>query len=133
MNDPYYEDYDADSEECIDWQSDYLQSGRRRDVLIKWLTARPMDASIVTADIVEFLQSRQERLEKEPLRKIMKEDIYAMFATGDFLGFGKIEGWESFSSKQKINEIAKAFPEYLGNESGLENIISEQKKLRSQE
>jgi len=133
MNEPYYEDYDADLEECIDWQADYLGSGRRRDVLIKWLTARPMDASIVAADIVQFLQSRRERLNKEPLRELMKEDIYAMFTTGECLGFGKIEGWDCFSSKKKINEIVRFFPQFKGNESGLENIISEQKKIHDQE
>lgn len=136
MIDPHDEEYDADLEECLDWQSNYLQSGRRRDVLIKWLTARPMDASIVTADIVQFLQSRQERLEKEPLREIMKEEIYAMFTTGDFLGcsaFGKVEGWKNLSTKMKINKIVSLYPQFKGNESGLENIISEQKKLRSQE
>lgn len=133
MNDPYDEDYDADLEECLDWQYGYLESGRRRDVLIKWLTARPMDASIVTEDIVKFLQSRRERLTKEPLRELMKEDIYAMFTTGECLGFGKIEGWDCFSSKKKINEIVRFFPQFKGNESGLENIISEQKKIHNQE
>ena len=85
MNDPYDEEYDADLEECLDWQYNYLESGRRRDILIKWLTARPMDASIVTEDILQFLQSRREQLNKEPLREPMKKDIYAMFTTGECL------------------------------------------------
>ncbi|MDP4062097.1 hypothetical protein RBLE17_18540 [Rhodobacteraceae bacterium LE17] len=92
-----------------------------------------MDASIVTEDIVQFLQSRREQLNKEPLREPMKEDIYAMFTTGECLGFGKIEDWDYFSSKKKINEIVRFFPQFKGNESGLENIISEQKKIHNQE
>ena len=56
-----------------------------------------------------------------------------MRQTGDFLGFGKIDGWDDFSVKQKINEIAKAFTQYIGNESGLENIISEQKNKGAKE
>lgn len=130
MND---EGNDPDLEECIDWQVYYLISGRRRDVLIEWLTARPQDSWMVAADTVQFLQSRKMQLEQDPLREMKKEDIYTMFMTGDVLGFGKIEGWENFSAKEKINQIANMFPEYVGNWSGLENIISDQKKQSSQE
>jgi len=41
--------------------------------------------------------------------------------------------WDCFSSKKKINEIVRFFPQFKGNESGLENIISEQKKIHNQE
>ena len=43
MNDPYDEDYDADLEECIDWQARLtLTAGRATTTfLIEWLTARP--------------------------------------------------------------------------------------------
>ena len=127
------EDYDPDLEDCIDWQVNYLTSGRRRNVLIEWLTARPQDSWMVVADTLQFLKSSKVRLEQDPLREMKKEDIFTMFMTGDVFGFGKIEGWENFSSKEKVNQIAKVFPKYIGNWSGLENIISEQKKQSSQE
>jgi len=127
------DDYDADLEECLDWQSKYLTSGRRRDVLIEWLMDRPQDSWIVTADIIQFLQSRKVQLEQDPLSEMGKEEIYTMFKTGDVFGFGKVEGWENFSTKEKINKIANMFPKYSKNWSGLENIISEQRKQSSQE
>lgn len=127
------EEYDADLEECIDWQRRYLTSGKRRDVLIEWLMARPQDSWMVAADIIKFLQSRKVRLEQDPLSEMRKEDIYTMFRTGDIFGFGKVEGWENFSAKEKINKIANMFPEYSGNWSGLENIISEKRRQSSQE
>ncbi|MGB4113518.1 MAG: hypothetical protein WBK15_10830, partial [Yoonia sp.] len=81
------------------------------------------------------LPTERKYLEKDqnPLGSLQKEEIYKMRQTGDFLGFGKIDGWDDFSVKQKINEIAKAFPLYIGNESGLENIISERKNKGAKE
>ena len=135
MSDPYYDDYDANAEECFDWQFNYLSQGRSRAVLIAWLTARPQDANLIVQDILKFLPTERKYLEKDqnPLGSVQKEDIYKMRQTGDFLGFGKIDGWDDFSVKQKINEIAKAFPQYIGNESGLENIVSEQKNKDTKE
>ena len=135
MSGPNYEDYDADAEECINWQLNYLSQGKSRAVLIAWLTARPQDANLIVHDILKFLPTEQKYLEKDqnPLGSVQKEDIYKMRQTGDFLGFGKIDGWDDFSVKQKINEIAKAFPLYIGNESGLENIISERKNKGAKE
>ena len=127
------EGYDADLEDCLDWQRKYLTSGKRRDVLIEWLMARPQDSWMVAADIIQFLQSRKVRLEQDPLSEMRKEDIYTMFRTGDVFGFGKVEGWENFSTKEKINKIAIMFPEYSRNWSGLENIISEKRRQSSQE
>lgn len=127
------DDYDADLEECLDWQSKYLISGRRRDVLIEWLMDRPQDSWMVTADIIQFLQSRKVQLEQDPLSEMGKEEIYTMFKTGDVFGFGKVEGWENFSTKEKINKIANMLPKYSKNWSGLENIVSEQRKQSSQE
>lgn len=132
MIDPH-DEYDADLEECLDWQTDYKISGKAREILIKWLSKRPQDAWMVADDIVQFLQSRKTRLEKAPLEEMKKEDIYTMFKTGNLLGFGVIKGWDRFSAKQKYNEIARIFPEYLGNETGLENIVSEKKKEKFQE
>jgi hypothetical protein len=130
-----YEDYDANAEECFDWQFKYLSKGRSRAVLIAWLTARPQDANLIVHDILKFLPTERKYLEKDqnPLGSLQKEEIYKMRQTGDFLGFGKIDGWDDFSVKQKINEIAKAFPLYIGNESGLENIISERKNKGAKE
>jgi hypothetical protein len=135
MSGPNYEDYDADAEECINWQLNYLSQGKSRAVLIAWLTARPQDANLIVHDILKFLPTERKYLEKDqnPLGSVQKEDIYKMRQTGDFLGFGKIDGWDDFSVKQKINEIAKAFPQYIGNESGLENIVSEQKNKDTKE
>ena len=111
MSGPNYEDYDADAEECINWQLNYLSQGKSRAVLIAWLTARPQDANLIVHDILKFLPTERKYLEKDqnPLGSVQKEDIYKMRQTGDFLGFGKIDGWDDFSVKQKINEIAKAF------------------------
>ena len=135
MSGPNYEDYDADAEECINWQLNYLSQGKSRAVLIAWLTARPQDANLIVHDILKFLPTERKYLEKDqnPLGSVQKEDIYKMRQTGDFLGFGKIDGWDDFSVKQTINEIAKAFPQYIGNESGLENIVSEQKNKDTKE
>tara|TARA_B110000902_G_scaffold186157_1_gene210751 strand:+ start:378 stop:785 length:408 start_codon:yes stop_codon:yes gene_type:complete len=135
MSGPNYDDYDADAEECINWQLNYLSQGRSRAVLIAWLTARPEDANLIVHDILKFLPTERKYLEKDqnPLGSVQKEEIYKMRQTGDFLGFGKIDGWDDFSVKQKINEIAKAFPQYIGNESGLENIVSEQKNKDTKE
>ena len=135
MSGPNYDDYDADAEECINWQLNYLSQGKSRAVLIAWLTARPQDANLIVHDILKFLPTERKYLEKDqnPLGSLQKEEIYKMRQTGDFLGFGKIEGWDDFSVKQKINEIAKAFPQYIGNESGLENIVSEQKNKDTKE
>jgi hypothetical protein len=135
MSGPNYDDYDADAEECINWQLNYLSQGKSRAVLIAWLTARPQDANLIVHDILKFLPTERKYLEKDqnPLGSVQKEDIYKMRQTGDFLGFGKIDGWDDFSVKQKINEIAKAFPQYIGNESGLENIVSEQKNKDTKE
>jgi len=135
MSGPNYEDYDADAEECINWQLNYLSQGKSRAVLIAWLTARPQDANLIVHDILKFLPTERKYLEKDqnPLGSVQKEEIYKMRQTGDFLGFGKIDGWDDFSVKQKINEIAKAFPQYIGNESGLENIVSEQKNKDTKE
>ena len=135
MSGPNYEDYDADAEECINWQLNYLSQGKSRAVLIAWLTAHPQDANLIVHDILKFLPTERKYLEKDqnPLGSVQKEDIYKMRQTGDFLGFGKIDGWDDFSVKQKINEIAKAFPQYIGNESGLENIVSEQKNKDTKE
>ena len=135
MSGPNYEDYDADAEECINWQLNYLSQGKSRAVLIAWLTERPQDANLIVHDILKFLPTERKYLEKDqnPLGSVQKEEIYKMRQTGDFLGFGKIDGWDDFSVKQKINEIAKAFPQYIGNESGLENIVSEQKNKDTKE
>jgi hypothetical protein len=135
MSGPNYDDYDADAEECINWQLNYLSQGKSRAALIAWLTARPQDANLIVHDILKFLPTERKYLEKDqnPLGSVQKEDIYKMRQTGDFLGFGKIDGWDDFSVKQKINEIAKAFPQYIGNESGLENIVSEQKNKDTKE
>jgi hypothetical protein len=135
MSGPNYDDYDADAEECINWQLNYLSQGKSRAVLIAWLTARPQDANLIVHDILKFLPTERKYLEKDqnPLGSVQKEDIYKMRQTGDSLGFGKIDGWDDFSVKQKINEIAKAFPQYIGNESGLENIVSEQKNKDTKE
>ena len=133
MISPINDEYDADLEECLDWQLDYNLSGKTCELLIEWLTERPQDASMVVDDILHFLQSRKTRLEKSPLNEMKKEDIYTMFKTGDVLGFGAIRKWNILSSKQKFNAIASVFPEYLGNESGLENIVSEKKNEKNQE
>ena len=135
MSGPNYDDYDADAEECINWQLNYLSQGKSRAVLIAWLTARPQDANLIVHDILKFLPTERKYLEKDqnPLGSVQKEEIYKMRQTGDFLGFGKIDGWDDFSVKQKINEIAKAYPQYIGNESGLENIVSEQKNKDTKE
>jgi hypothetical protein len=135
MSGPNYDDYDADAEECINWHLNYLSQGRSRAVLIAWLTARPEDANLIVHDILKFLPTERKYLEKDqnPLGSVQKEEIYKMRQTGDFLGFGKIDGLDDFSVKQKINEIAKAYPQYIGNESGLENIVSEQKNKDTKE
>ena len=133
MISPINDEYDADLEECLDWQLDYNLSGKTCELLIEWLTERPQDASMVVDDILQFLQSRKTRLEKSPLNEIRKEDIYTIFKTGNVFGFSKVEGWENFSTKEKINKIANMFPKYSKNWSGLENIISEQRKQSSQE
>jgi len=129
MNDPYYEDYDADFEECIDWQLDFLSSGRSRQVLIDWLTARPQDASFLINEIIEFLGMSRDYLDqdKSPLSTIRKEEIYSLFQTGDYLGFGEIEGWDAMPYKVKIYEISKLFLEYEGKEGSISKIIHQQK------
>lgn len=133
MISPINDEYDADLEECLDWQLDYKLSGKTRELLIKWLTERPQDASMVVDDILQFLQSRKTRLDNSPLNEMKKEDIYTIFKTGNILGLQTVKGWEGLSSKQKFNAIASVFPEYLGNESGLENIVSEKKNEKNQE
>ena len=120
---------DPDLEDCIDWQLAYLSSGRSRQVLIDWLTARPRDSSIITGEIIEFLQTRRDYLDgdKTPLSTLTKEDIYSLFQTGNYLGFGKIEGWDTMSYKMKIYEISRLFSEYEGKEASIRKIIHEQK------
>tara|TARA_B110000305_G_C18969348_1_gene416392 strand:- start:154 stop:561 length:408 start_codon:yes stop_codon:yes gene_type:complete len=132
MSDPNHDDYDANAEECMNWQYYYLSEGKSRQVLIAWLTARPQDANLIVGDILKFLQTERLFLEddRKPLGSFEKQDIYNMYVNGDFMGFGKIDGWDKLLSKKKIYEISKAFPEYLGKESRLENIISEQKAKR---
>ena len=129
MIDPLDEDYDTDFEECIDWQLTYRSSGRSRQVLIDWLTARPQDSSIISGEIIEFLQTRRDFLDddKTPLSTLSKEDIYSLFKTGNYLGFGKIEGWDTMPYKLKIYEISKLFSEYEGKEGSIQKIIHEQK------
>lgn len=126
---PHDEDYDADLEECIDWQLTYRSSGRSRQVLIDWLTARPQDSSIISGEIIEFLQTRRDFLDddKTPLSTLSKEDIYSLFKTGNYLGFRKIEGWDTMPYKLKIYEISKLFSEYEGKEGSIRKIIHEQK------
>lgn len=128
-------DSDEDFNECLSWQLDYLSAGRSRAVLIAWLTARPQDANLIVHDILKFLPTERKYLEKDqnPLGSLQKEEAYEMRQTGDLRGFGKIDGWDDFSVKQKINEIAKAFPQYLGKESRLENILSERKNKGTKE
>jgi hypothetical protein len=129
MIDPHDEDYDADLEECIDWQLTYRSSGRSRQVLIDWLTARPQDSLIISGEIIEFLQTRRDFLDddKTPLSTLSKEDIYSLFKTGNYLGFRKIEGWDTMPYKLKIYEISKLFSEYEGKEGSIRKIIHEQK------
>ncbi len=135
MSGPNYGDYDANTEECFDWQFEYLSQGRSRAVLIAWLAARPQDANIMVGEILKFLQTERKFLEKDrnPLGELQKEEIYKMYTTGDFGGFGQIEGWDALASKQKVYEISKAYPEYRGKESRIWNIISEQMAKDSEE
>ncbi|MDB9801544.1 hypothetical protein OAC01_01090 [bacterium] len=130
-----YEDYDANAEEYMDWHFNYLSQGRSRAVLINWLTARPQDAKLIIHDVLQFLQTSRKFLEKDrnPLGELQKEEIYKMYMTGDFMGFGKIEGWDALASKQKVYEISKTFPEYRDKESRIWNIIGEQKAKDSEE
>ena len=123
-----YEDYDANAEEYMDWHFNYLSQGRSRAVLINWLTARPQDAKLIIHDVLQFLQTSRKSLEKDrnPLGELQKEEIYKMYMTGDFMGFGKIEGWDELVSEQKVYKISKAYPQYAGKESRIWNIISEQ-------
>jgi hypothetical protein len=81
------------------------------------------------------LQTSRKFLEKDrnPLGELQKEEIYKMYMTGDFMGFGKIEGWDALASKQKVYEISKTFPEYRDKESRIWNIIGEQKAKDSEE
>ena len=132
MIDPHDEDYDADLEECIDWQLTYRSSGRSRQVLIDWLAARPQDSSIISSEIIEFLQTRRGFLDddKTPLSTLSKEDIYSLFKTGNYLGFRKIEGWDTMPYKLKIYEISKLFSEYEGKEGSIRKIIHEQKSIQ---
>jgi|TARA_B110000908_G_scaffold62837_1_gene76336 hypothetical protein len=126
---------DGDFHECLSWQLDYLSGGRSRKVLINWLTARPQDAKLIIHDVLQFLQTSRKFLEKDrnPLGELQKEEIYKMYMTGDFMGFGKIEGWDALASKQKVYEISKTFPEYRDKESRIWNIIGEQKAKDSEE
>jgi hypothetical protein len=64
MSGPNYDDYDADAEECINWQLNYLSQGKSRAVLIAWLTARPQDANLIVHDILKFLPTEQNILQK---------------------------------------------------------------------
>ena len=123
-----YDDYDANAEEYMDWHFNYLSQGRSRAVLIEWLTTRPHDANSLVDEILKFLQTKRKFLNTDlnPLGAAEKQTIYDMYVSGDYKGFGKIEGWDELVSEQKVYKISKAYPQYAGKESRIWNIISEQ-------
>ena len=124
MSDPNHDNYDANAEECMNWQYYYLSEGKSRQVLIAWLTARPQDANLIVDDILKFLQTERLFLEddRKPLGSFEKQDIYNMYVNGDFMGFGKIDGWDKLLSKKRFMKSLKHSRSTLGKSLALKTL-----------
>lgn len=118
---------DLELNEMLSWAEEWEALGNRKETLIRWLRARPQDATILIEPIIEFLESSPKiKLARgtTPLRQELIDEITRIFHTGEFDPFSGVHGnWRELSYKQKIYEIHKRFPNF--SESNLGKIISE--------
>ena len=118
---------DLELNEMLSWAEEWETLGNRKETLIKWLRARPQDATILIEPIIEFLESSPKvKLARgtTPLRQELVDEITRIFHTGEFDPFSSVHrNWHELSYKQKIYEIHKRFPNF--SESNLGKIISE--------